>query len=58
MTTVYRAYSPSRDDHGRVNDDRNHVAGEVGVLNQAARSFSNTADWVIQTGTVTWEEGS
>lgn len=58
MTTIYRPHSPSREDHGRVNTDRDHVAGEVGVLNQAARAFSSTADWQIQEGTVTWEGDS
>lgn len=56
MTTIYRAYSPSRDDHGKVHTDEDRAAGDVSALNQAARAFSSTDDWRIQTGTVTWEE--
>ena len=56
MTTIYRAYSPSRDDHGKVHTDEDRAAGDVSVLNQAARAFSSADDWQIQTGTVTWEE--
>lgn len=56
MTTVYRAYSPSRDDHGEVHADEDRAAGDASILNQAARAFSSADDWRIQTGTVTWEE--
>ena len=56
MTAVYRAYSPSRDDHGKVHTDEDQATGDASILNQAARAFSSAADWRIQTGTVTWEE--
>lgn len=56
MTAIYRAYSPSRDDHGKVHTDEDLAAGDVSALNQAARAFSSADDWRIQSGTITWEE--
>ena len=56
MTEVYRARSESRDDDTEPDWDYDTVADDVDALNQAAEAFSATADWVVQTGTVTWKE--
>lgn len=56
MTEIYRARSESRDDDTKPDWDYDTVANDVDTLNQAAQAFSTTADWVVQTGTVTWKE--
>lgn len=56
MTAIYRARSESRDDDTNPDLDFDTVADDVEALNQAAKAFSATADWVVQVGTITWKE--
>ena len=56
MTTVYRAYSPSRDDTHGLTDDRAEMTGVVAILNQGAALGIHPPDWTIQTGTIEWEQ--
>ena len=56
MTVVFRAYSPSRDDHHGLTGDRDAMRGIVGTLNQGAACGPYPPDWTIQTGYITWKE--
>ena len=58
MTTVYRAYSPSRNKAGITYADRARAVSQAAVRNQFVDCDPNTdqlADWHVQTGTVQWE---
>lgn len=51
---VYRTYSPFRDRAGLVTDDLGHAQGRAKALNQACATNDLLADWIVQTGTVSW----
>lgn len=53
--TVFRAYSPTRDDYHGLTDDEHTMRGIVGTLNQGAVMGIYPADWTVQTGHVQWE---
>ena len=58
MTTVYRAYSPSRDKAGITYANRARATSQAAVRNQFVDCDPDTdqaADWIVQTGTVRWE---
>ena len=58
MTTVYRAYSPSRDRAGSTYANHARAVSQAAVRNQFVQCDPNTnqlADWYVQTGTVQWE---
>lgn len=55
MTTVFRAYSPTRDDYHGLTDDPDAMAGIVGTLNQSAACGTHPPDWYVQQGTIQWE---
>ena len=55
MTRVYRAYSPSRDEHTSAQEDHGYVAGVAATRNQHAAVTPGPADWTVQTGHIEWE---
>ena len=58
MTTVYRAYSPTRDKAGTTFADHARAQSQATVRNQFVECDPNTdeaADWYVQTGTVIWD---
>lgn len=58
MTTVFRAYSPSRDKAGITYADRARAVSQAAVRNQFVDCDPGTdqlADWTVQTGHVQWE---
>jgi len=56
MTTVYRAYSPSRDEHTSAQEDMGYVQGVAATRNQHAAVTPGPADWTVQTGHIQWEQ--
>lgn len=56
MTTVYRAYSPTRGKGTTVTDDYSYAAGVAGIRNQQAAVYpDHIPDWIVQAGHVEWE---
>ena len=55
MTTVYRAYSPSRDEATSAQEDMGYVQGVAATRNQHAAVTPGPADWTVQAGHVEWE---
>ena len=58
MTTVFRAYSPTRDKAGATFADHARAASQAAVRNQFVACDPDTdqpADWYVQTGHVRWE---
>ena len=56
MTTVYRAYSPSRDKGGIPYAARARAVSQAAVRNQFVDcDTGQVPDWIVQTGTVRWE---
>src|SRR5699024_932199 len=56
VTVVYRAYSPSRDEATRAQEDRGYVQGVAATRNQRAAVTPEPADWTVQTGHIEWEQ--
>ena len=56
MTTVYRAYSPSRDEATSAQEDMGYVQGVAATRNQHAAVTPGPADWTVQTGHIQWEQ--
>ena len=57
MTTVYRAYSPSRDEATSAQEDMGYVQGVAATRNQQAAVYpDHTPDWYVQTGHIRWEQ--
>ena len=55
MSTVYRAYSPSRSEGTTVTDQHGHAAGAASTRNQLTAAYPDcVADWIVQTGHVEW----
>ena len=57
MTTVYRAYSPTRGE-GTTYSDRARAVSQAAVRNQFVITHpdaTQVADWYVQTGHVQWE---
>ena len=57
-TTVYRAYSPTRDKAGTTFADHARAQSQAAVRNQYVDCNPNTdelADWYVQAGTVIWD---
>lgn len=58
VTTVYRAYSPTRDNAGSTFADHARAQSQAAVRNQFVDCDPNTdelADWYVQAGTVSWD---
>ena len=58
MTTVYRAYSTSRDKAGTTFADHARAQSQAAVRNQYAACDPDTdlpPDWYVQAGHVEWE---
>ena len=58
VTTVYRAYSPTRDKAGATFADHSRAQSQAAVRNQFVECDPNTdelADWYVQAGHVQWE---
>ena len=58
MTTVYRAYSPTRSKAGATFTDHARAQSQAAVRNQFVECDPNTdelADWYVQAGHVQWE---
>lgn len=58
MTTVFRAYSPSRDQSGTTYADKARAVSQAAVRNQfviTSTDPTQVADWTVQTGHVEWE---
>lgn len=61
MTTVYRAYSPSRDRTGTTYAERSRAVSQAAVRNQFVECNPNAdelADWYVQAGHVEWEQST
>ena len=56
VTRVYRAYSPSRDEHTTAQEDMGYAAGVAATRNQHAAVTPGPADWTVQTGHIEWEQ--
>ena len=58
VTTVYRAYSPTRNKAGTTFADHARAQAQAAVRNQFVECDPNTdelADWYVQAGHVQWE---
>ena len=55
MTTVYRAYSPSRDEGTVPVRSRQRAASTADSHNRIDTEHDQSCDWVVQEGTVIWE---
>ena len=55
MTVVYRAYSPSRDEHTSAQEDHGYVQGVAATRNQHAAVDAREPDWTVQAGHIEWE---
>lgn len=54
---VYRIYSPSRRESGRICASKGHAQGMAGAANQGAVAFGIVPDWVVQSALVSdWED--
>lgn len=56
MSTVYRAWSPSRGWGTSVTDLPGDAATHAATNNQHCAVDGGQADWVVQAGTVQWED--
>ena len=59
MTTVYRAYSPTRNKAGATFADHARAQAQAAVRNQYTACDPNTdelADWYVQAGHVQWDK--
>lgn len=53
-STVWRAYSPSRDMGGPARTDRALAVGDASQRNLSASTYRGVEDWTVEEGVVKW----